>query len=163
MSEVPEFTAMELLNVMSRITKPGVDYLPYFALCRELGVRSVDGMVKGRVLDLRWTDSVPNESTDGRMTRPVSTYHGGANSSATAVGGQALTSEEGDMEAVSEQEQEYYMNHHHEWAEDDLEVIGPKLVAATPIMLYAMAEVVSEYEDAGTESEYASLSDVDEY
>ncbi|KAF9049277.1 hypothetical protein BDZ89DRAFT_1006617 [Hymenopellis radicata] len=163
--DVPEFTAMELLNVMSRITGPDVDYLPYFSLCRELGVRAVDGMVKGRVLDLRWTEPVTNENhVDGRMTRPTSTYHPAANSDVTAVNSPpAAVSEEGDMEAISEQEQEYYLNHHHEWEDDDLEVVGPKLVPTTPIMRFAMAEVVAEYEDAGTESEYASLTDVDEY
>ncbi len=150
---------------MSRLTRPDVDYLPYFSLCRELGVRAVDGMVKGRVLDLRWTEPVTNENhVDGRMTRPTSSYHPVANSDVTAVNSPpAAVSEEGDMEAISEQEQEYYLNHHHEWEDDDLGVVGPKLVPTTPIMRFAMAEVVAEYEDAGTESEYASLSDVDEY
>jgi acetyl-CoA carboxylase carboxyltransferase component len=46
--------------------------------------------------------------------------------------------------------------------QDDL-VVGPKLVPATPIMRYAMREVVQEYEDEQSVSEYASLSDVDEY
>jgi hypothetical protein len=42
-----------------------------------------------------------------------------------------------------------------------LEVVGPKLVPMTPIMRYAMREVVSEYEDEQSISEYASiLSDV---
>jgi hypothetical protein len=49
---------MQLLKVMSRLSKIDTPYLPYFHLCRELGVRAVDGMVKGRVLDLRWTECV---------------------------------------------------------------------------------------------------------
>ena len=49
--------------------------------------------------------------------------------------------------------------------EDEEEVLGPKLVPISPIMRYAMMEVVQEYyEDEDlTESEYASLSDVQEY
>ena len=156
---------MELLNVMSRLTKSDVDYLPYFALCREIGVRAVDGMVKGRVLDLRWTKTVTNESpVGGLMTRPASAFHPGGNSSATAVSPVAATSEEGDMEAVSEQEQEYYLGQQRgEWVDHAEEFVGPKLVSTTPIMRFAMGEVVAEYEDVGTDSDYASLSDVSEY
>ena len=44
-----------------------------------------------------------------------------------------------------------------------MEVVGPKLVPTTPIMRYAMRDVVHEYEDDQSVSEYASLSDVDEY
>jgi hypothetical protein len=44
-------------------------------------------------------------------------------------------------------------------------VVGPKLVPTTPIMRYAMRQVVSEYLDDRTESEYASIVEgsVDEY
>ena len=44
---------------------------------------------------------------------------------------------------------------------DEHEVIGPKLVPLTPIMRFAMREVVQEYEDVRTVSEYASLNDPD--
>ena len=46
---------------------------------------------------------------------------------------------------------------------DEEEVVGPKLVPTTPIMRFAMREVVQEYyaDDDRTESEYASLSDAD--
>jgi len=47
--------------------------------------------------------------------------------------------------------------------DDLLDVVGPKLVPITPIMRYAMRDVVTEYEDDQSISEYASLSDVDEY
>ena len=47
--------------------------------------------------------------------------------------------------------------------DDEEEVLGPKLVPISPIMRYAMQEVVQEYyaDDDRTESEYASLSDAD--
>ena len=41
--------------------------------------------------------------------------------------------------------------------------VGPKLLPATPIMRYAMREVVRDYLEEDTVSEYASLSDVNEY
>ena len=44
-----------------------------------------------------------------------------------------------------------------------MELIGSKLVPTTPIMRYAMRDVVQEYEDDQSISQYASLSDVDEY
>jgi hypothetical protein len=47
--------------------------------------------------------------------------------------------------------------------EEAMEVVGPKLVPTTPIMRFAMRDVVQEYEDDQSVSEYASLSDVDEY
>ena len=48
--------------------------------------------------------------------------------------------------------------------EVDEEVLGPKLVPISPIMRYAMREVVQEYyADDQSVSEYASLSDVEEY
>ena len=43
--------------------------LPYFLLCREIGVKAVDGMVRGRVLDLRWTDVVKRSNTVGMEDR----------------------------------------------------------------------------------------------
>lgn len=46
-----EFSAEQLLKVMSRITGEGVRGLTYFGMCREMGVRAVDGMVKGRILE----------------------------------------------------------------------------------------------------------------
>ncbi|KAJ7628411.1 hypothetical protein FB45DRAFT_748740 [Roridomyces roridus] len=139
-----EFTAMELLKVMDRFAQRGVTHLAYFPLCRELGVRAVDGMVKGRVLDLRWTEAVTDEHVDETVE---------VQSSATAVGEEEQdgdTASSQGMEPVSERELEY------------AEVVGCKLVS-TPIMRYAMREVVAEYEDRQSVSEYASLSDDGEY
>ncbi|KAK0474960.1 hypothetical protein IW261DRAFT_1649065 [Armillaria novae-zelandiae] len=174
---LPEFSAMELLKVMSRLAAPGATSLSYFMLCRELGVRAVDGMVKGRVLDLRWTEPVTNENSDGRITRPVSTVaaHGlglglghGQDRSGTVVdvpigafAGTAASTEEGDMVAISEQERDYLASRY--WDAGPPEVVGPVLVPTTPIMRFAMSEVVAEYEDTGSVSEYASMTDIDEY
>jgi len=168
----PEFSAMELLKVMSRLSKPETQYLPYFHLCRELGVRAVDGMVKGRVLDLRWTETVTKESGEEPRVRshPVSinVQNSGAvlGSGVTGVGNGVIPGapapppidEDEIMEPVSAGEM-----HGGNVFEAVMEVIGPKLVPMTPIMRYAMRDVVEEYEDDQSISEYASLSDVDEY
>lgn len=164
-----DFSAMQLLKVMSRLTQPDVASLPYFLLCRELGVRAVDGMVRGRVLDLRWTETVTKESGEmrnngiriGEGTNMETGLHGRTGSSrATTMG----TEEGGGMVAISERDLEQMQaNMYEEDEQEDIEVVGPKLVAMTPIMRFAMCEVVEEYEDQRSLSEYASLSDVDEY
>ncbi|KAJ4489957.1 hypothetical protein J3R30DRAFT_3278378 [Lentinula aciculospora] len=183
-----DFTAMQLLRVISRITEPGTTYLSYFALCREYGVHAVDGMVKGRILDLRWTEPVTKESDTeetphlNRQSRPLSFEEGESNgrtlvdNSNHLEGNAGVTSEE-DIVAIPEQE---VFSHNRRrrssrWRsiyEGNIDsVVGPKLVPATPIMKYAMREVLREYDeevidDDATVSEYASaasLSDVEEY
>lgn len=179
-----DFTAMQLLKVMSRLTKPDTPYLPYFMLCRELGVRAVDGMVKGRVLDLRWTEPVSKEngeeervrgsmagfSTAGIPPAPPMTYNAAmaASGSGTAVDhlGPPPPLDDDDMVPVSDAEMQRNVNSGIQvdpYEEEYLELVGPKLVPITPIMRYAMREVIEEYEDDQSVSEYASLSDVDEY
>jgi hypothetical protein len=152
-----DFTAMQLLKVMSRLTQPGVAYLPYFLLCREIGVRAVDGMVRGKVLDLRWTETVTAGGEERREL--VRNGHDGM-SSGTFVDGAGLEEENilvlSPRQGVQEQG---YVND----GELDEIIVGPKLVPVTPILRYAMREVVQEYEDEQSVSEYASLSDVDEY
>ncbi|PLW38607.1 hypothetical protein PCANC_16539 [Puccinia coronata f. sp. avenae] len=37
---------------------------PYFRLCREIGVRSVDHLIRQRILDLRWTPPVSMDADD---------------------------------------------------------------------------------------------------
>lgn len=64
LNEQTPFTSDDLLKVMQRLTSPGVHCLPYFPLCRELGAAAVDGMVKGRILELRWTPSVTPENPE---------------------------------------------------------------------------------------------------
>ncbi|EGG09980.1 uncharacterized protein MELLADRAFT_115623 [Melampsora larici-populina 98AG31] len=36
----------------------GYRTMPYFGLCRKIGVNAVDEMIRGRILDLRWTRCV---------------------------------------------------------------------------------------------------------
>lgn len=78
-----EFSTKDLLSVMSRLAwpphpssqgaaaavteDPPVTHLQYFPLCRELGARSVDGMVRGRILELRWSRTVTPENEDARF------------------------------------------------------------------------------------------------
>jgi len=54
-----DFLPEDLLNVCRRLLKD--DAIPYFPLCRELGARAVDGLIKGRILELRWVESVTPE------------------------------------------------------------------------------------------------------
>ncbi|KAI0643861.1 hypothetical protein C8Q79DRAFT_914959 [Trametes meyenii] len=215
--EAPEFqadfSAYQLLKVMNRLAQPGARALPYFLLCRELGARAVDGMVRGRILDLRWTEPVSRELADqdplraslGRGARgaaaagssdtAVDEIAGGSGSGAGGGGagggaegagaGGYVYGDEEDMVPMSDEEvlraHERLMDgpplghggmglgvdgELEEEEEEEEEVLGPKLVPITPIMRYAMREVVQEYYDDdedGTASEYASLSDVQEY
>ena len=191
-----DFTAMQLLKVMSRLagrsgrgsqtgTVQGPEeapYLPYFLLCREMGVRAVDAMVKGRVLGLRWTEPVTKEGVETRIRSGISAINPpgyregnfGGESSGTAVDlgvAQAtvpLTIPVSHVEDVDDEEMVAVPEHeiggpYYDDEEELLEVVGPKLVPITPIMRYAMKEVVQEYEDDGSVSEYASVIDPDEY
>ncbi|KAH7925360.1 hypothetical protein BV22DRAFT_1011455 [Leucogyrophana mollusca] len=173
-----DFSAMQLLKVMSKLSQPGATYLPYFLHCREIGVRAVDGMVKGRVLDLHWTDPVRGEGESGLgvmrdivtpipaplpIPGSVGTLHNPSaiqiSGSGTAVG--IESSEDGEMVMVNP----VNLDLGRVDEEEPEEVVGPKLMPLTPIMRYAMREVVQEYEEVRTVSEYASLSgsEVDEY
>ncbi|KAF8186356.1 hypothetical protein BJ912DRAFT_852216 [Pholiota molesta] len=176
----PEFSAMELLKVMSRFARPETQYIPYFHLCRELGVRTVDGMIKGRVLDLRWTETVTREYGEEVRVRssalpapaapvgvPVA-QPGGSTPGGFVTGGNTPIDigppppidDDDDIVPVTEADMGRM---HSDVFEEVMEVIGPKLVPTTPIMRFAMRDVVHEYEDDQSVSEYASLSDVDEY
>jgi hypothetical protein len=153
-----EFTAMQLLKVMSRLSQPDIAYLPYFLLCREIGVRAVDGMVKGRVLDLRWTETITKESSwepRGRAGGDVIVTRNRALVNSVGL-------EQEDLELLGEGQTGAELRDMDEEEPEEF-VVGPKLVPITPIMRYAMREVVQEYEDEQSVSEYASLSDVDEY
>lgn len=166
---------------MNRLAQPGARSLPYFLLCRELGARAVDGMVRGRILDLRWTDPITKEGVDTRarsmrvresfrvrdsMRVPgrESRVQFAAGSSATAVNDYGeMGTEEGEILPMTEDE--IYRMDQPPPDEYEEEIVGPKLVPITPIMRYAMREVVQEYydDDDQTTSEYASLSEVQEY
>ncbi|KAI0718554.1 hypothetical protein C8T65DRAFT_762698 [Cerioporus squamosus] len=197
-----DFSALQLLRVMNRLAQPRTRSLPYFLLCREMGARAIDGMVKGRILDLRWTEPVSKEFVDpSRMSMGVRESirmqlgsggggrRAGAESSATAVneplagasttavpesgigtegiGSEGAYGSEEDMVPMSDEEvlraHERLMDGPPLAGDEEEEVLGPKLVPISPIMRYAMQEVVQEYyaDDDRTESEYASLSDAD--
>lgn len=171
-----DFTALQLLRVMNRLAQPGARSLSYFMLCREFGHRAVDGMVRGRILDLRWTEPVTRESiSDGRISTRISTQvrqsvrdQFAAGSSATAVNDpymMGLESDEGGMEPMTDEEVLRARMLDEQGAEEEEDVVGPKIMPVTPIMRYAMREVVQEYydDDDHTVSEYASLSEVEEY
>ena len=185
-SRPPEFSAMQLLKVMSRLAAPETYYLPYFHLCRELGVRAVDGMIKGRVLDLRWTETVTREVGEEMRVRSAATptptlIPAGTASAVTTplqtrdsgnAGIGIISSESSNISPVlgppppiDDEEMMVPVNEgmHGDIYEEVMEVVGPKLVPITPIMRFAMRDVVQEYEDDQSISEYASLSDVDEY
>lgn len=76
--------------------------LAYFPLCRELGARAVDGMVRGRVLELRWSKTVTPEG-DERDEKQRDRQSGGN--------------------------------------------VGPIVVPTTPVVRYAMRQVLREYVD----------------
>ncbi|KAG0698332.1 hypothetical protein DFH29DRAFT_105336 [Suillus ampliporus] len=165
-----DFSAMQLLKVMSKLSQAGTTHLPYFLLCRELGVRAVDGMVKGRVLNLQWTDPVTREGEPPARPEPVTPATGhppvGMIPSPINMGsGSTLgaSSEDGDMMVMNPINMSTRELGQIDEEDEVEEVIGPKLIPLTPIMRYAMREVVLEYEDVRTMSDYASFTDVEEY
>lgn len=165
-----DFSAMQLLKVMSKLSQVGTNHLPYFLLCRELGVRAVDGMVKGRVLNLHWTDPVTHEGEPPARPEPIPSITpnpavGNIPSPINIGSGSTLgaSSEDGDMMAMNPINMSTRELGQIDEEDEEEEVIGPKLVPLTPIMRYAMREVVLEYEDVRTLSDYASFTDVEEY
>ncbi|KAF9781291.1 hypothetical protein BJ322DRAFT_1010829 [Thelephora terrestris] len=212
--DTADFTASQLIKVMVKLTESEdgpARALPYFLLCKEIGVKAVDGMVRGRMLDLRWTDVVRRSNTFGlddrtnpnsqrfqlrgrldtegdhsqtqsnhsRQSGELSHSHTRAESAATMINPQEAIydaeegeivpalSDAGDTPVTGPGEQRYQPMYHQEEVEEDYGddgFVGPKLFPATPIMRYAMKVVVSDYiVDEDTASEYASLSDVNEY
>lgn len=161
---------------MARLTEPGVRSLNYFMLCREFGARAIDGMVRGRILDLRWTEPVTREDapeprrTHRQRARRRSGVHHDELESPTLVDQDFADEIHRDGDAASEMHSDDGASE--TAAEDfvvvpraDADAMGPRILPATPILRYAMAHVVAEYEDAESVSEYASLSDadIDEY
>jgi len=66
--DTADFTASQLIKVMIKLTENEdgpARALPYFPLCKEIGVKAVDGMVRARILDLRWTEVVKRSNTIG--------------------------------------------------------------------------------------------------
>jgi hypothetical protein len=71
-NDTADFTASQLIKVMVKLTENEdgpARALPYFLLCKEIGVKAVDGMVRGRILDLRWTEVVKRSNTVGAEDR----------------------------------------------------------------------------------------------
>ncbi|GAA5986311.1 hypothetical protein JCM5350_002977 [Sporobolomyces pararoseus] len=100
-SHSADFTVHDLLTVMSRLAPGKLEALPYFALCREMGAQAVDGMVRGRILELRWSSTV---------------------------------TEEGEASSVLDSEKQK-------------KIVGPVLVPTTPVIKFAMAQVLEEWKD----------------
>ncbi|GAA5826711.1 hypothetical protein JCM11251_002864 [Rhodosporidiobolus azoricus] len=110
----PDFSPSDLLRVMRRLApQSGMYELPYFPLCRELGARAVDGMIRGRVLELRWSRTI---------------------------------TEEGDLEDKRRVRDKLRREGHGDEAE---KIIGPVVVPTTPVVRFAMGEVLREYEREG--------------
>ncbi|BGP52767.1 hypothetical protein JCM8202v2_000324 [Rhodotorula sphaerocarpa] len=98
-----EFRASDLLKVMQHLRPGALDSLAYFPLCRKLGARAVDGMVRGRLLELRWTEAITEE-------------------------GEPASAEERKARRA---------------------VVGPRVLPTTPVVRYAMGEVLEEYKREG--------------
>ncbi|KAM0752020.1 hypothetical protein T439DRAFT_324111 [Meredithblackwellia eburnea MCA 4105] len=111
----PDFTAGDLLKVMARLVPKsspekqgpikgkgsvGTGELPYFPLCREFGARSVDGLIRARILELRWTSTI---------------------------------TQEGDLSEIKARK-------------DAKGELGPVVVPTTPVVRFAMGQVLKEYE-----------------
>lgn len=75
-SDPENFTAKDLLTVMKRLSSSSSsinsslstdeDYksIPYFPLCRELGVHQVDSLIRAKVIELRWSPTITREGDD---------------------------------------------------------------------------------------------------
>lgn len=133
-------------------------------------MRAVDGMVKGRVLNLHWTDPVTHEGESPARSEPITSTTAnpavGMIPSPINIGSGSTigaSSEDGDMMAMNPVNMSTRELGQIDEEDEEEEVIGPKLVPLTPIMRYAMREVVLEYEDVRTLSDYASFTDVEEY
>ncbi|GAA6013326.1 hypothetical protein JCM10207_000856 [Rhodosporidiobolus poonsookiae] len=103
----PSFHPSDLLTVMRRLQPGAEDELPYFPLCRELGARAVDGMVRGKVLELRWSRVITDEGDPDVKT---------------------AKERNGRVKEVG---------------------VGPVVVPTTPVVRWAMGEVLKEYEAEG--------------
>lgn len=57
----PTFTAQQLFDVMYRLSQEDTHAISYFELCRAYGMNAVNDMVRGRLLELRWSDPITTE------------------------------------------------------------------------------------------------------
>lgn len=183
-SVAPAFSADQLLAVMRKLSEEGTHYIPYFPLCRELGVQAVDDMVRARVLELRWVDTITPEwsSEVAHMTEGVrfaDSVHVQDSALGSVLGSTNELQSTATTATAAPPPSRRRSRVNAPQRSGDSEVLGPKLLATTPIVRYAMREVLKEYEVVGEDgefrmsrtskvlsddrSDYASLSDVDEY
>ncbi|GAA5863072.1 hypothetical protein JCM3774_001412 [Rhodotorula dairenensis] len=101
-SDAAEFKASDLLSVMQHLQPGAKDSMLYFPLCRKLGAQAVDGMIRGRLLELRWTEAITEEGETSREERLARR-----------------------------------------------EAVGPRVLPTTPVVRYAMGEVLEEYRREG--------------
>jgi hypothetical protein len=115
---------------MARLTGRGAGAagIPYFPLCRELGVGAVDGMVKGRILELRWTETITREGAERVTPRKFA-----------PPADKRFSEASGDWIPVSPRSEEGVFEERE--LEADQAIIGPVLVPTTPIMRFAMRAV----------------------
>lgn len=60
------YTHKELLAIQEENRQ--IATLPYFPLCRQIGVHEVDAMIRGRLLELRWSPAITEEGYPARNT-----------------------------------------------------------------------------------------------
>lgn len=127
-----DFAAEDLLSVMARLQPGplGEEELPYFPLCRKLGARAVDGMVRGKVLELRWSMTVtPEGDLEEKRRRGESEIREGKKKGpGRVIGGRNVL---------------------------------PVVVPTTPVVRYAMGEVLKEYEEEENEEKGAKAVEKD--
>ncbi|TKA50941.1 hypothetical protein B0A53_05722 [Rhodotorula sp. CCFEE 5036] len=102
-SDAAEFKAADFLSVMQHLQPGAKDSILYFPLCRKLGAQAVDGMIRGRLLELRWTEAITEEG--GEISREAKLAR--------------------------------------------REAVGPRVLPTTPVVRYAMGEVLEEYRREG--------------
>lgn len=145
-----KFTSADLLKVMTQLSR--VDSISYFSLCRDIGVSAVNALVRAQILGLRWTKPITNEDSDdgpeAAMLRTASIHDN-------------EQSQEGNMLPVGDADLVYMERAPR--LPQTRQGYSPTIVCASPVMLAAMRDVLKDYESSDQSSEYASLTDVDEY
>ncbi len=152
---LPSFTTSQLLDIMRRLAAPlpsvngheqgtrrRYEYIPYFPLCREFGVRAVDDMVRARILELRWMDTVtPEWDSDDIHITPASEE----NASDGGLENAGASSSSPPAWHTQMQVQDSVLGSESGRPTSGVDA-GPKLVPLTPIVRFAMREVLKEYE-----------------
>lgn len=148
----PSFTALQLLNVMYRLTQEKTHAVSYFSLCRTLGMRAVDDMVRGRLLELRWSEPVTPE--------------GGARASSIVSVDDAGNEDLGPMLMPTTPIVAYAMRrvlHEYEYAPDQDEVVDEQAEHRRSRRESFRRRRKSSGLHSDDKSDYLSLSEVSEY